>query len=104
MHVTNTGSVDADAVLFVFTKVGAQTAVASPAPLSHECPLKTLAGFARLHLPAGSRARSTIKISPREIACVDEDGTTVLRNGTVTLMAGDVADPATASMKVTGGG
>ena len=102
VHVTNTGIVDGDVVILVFTKLVTHTAIASLPHLRRQCPLKTLAGFARLHLSAGSSTRTTIEISPREIACVDEDGTTVLRNGTVALEAGDVADPAVASVKVTG--
>ena len=66
------------------------------------CPLKTLAGFSRVHVRAGASVATTISISPREIACVAEDGSIVLRSGTVTLEAGDVVAPATASTTVTG--
>lgn len=66
------------------------------------CPLKTLVGFSRVHVRAGASVATTISISPREIACVAEDGSIVLRSGTVTLEAGDVVAPATASTTVTG--
>ena len=114
VHVTNTGTVDADAVVLAFVRVNltetetadddlSTSAAAAPAA-QHQlgCPLKTLAGFSRVHVHAGARVTTAFIISPREIACVGEDGSIVLRSGTVTLEVGDVVAPVTASTIVTG--
>ncbi len=101
---------DADAVVLAFARVNltktetAAGAAASALAVQKQfgCPLKSLVGFSRLHVHVGASVTATIDISPREIACVGEDGTIVLSGGTVTLEAGDVVAPAVASTTVTG--
>lgn len=110
VRVTNTGAVDADAVVLAFVRMNlTETEPAAPAAESAlavqkqlGCPLKSLAGFSRVHVHSGASVTTTIDISPREIACVGEDGSIVLSGGTVTLEMGDVVAPAVASTMVTG--
>jgi beta-glucosidase len=97
VRVTNTGASDADAVVLVFVKVDLNSLA-----LQRGCPLKSLAGFERVHVAAAASATVGIDASPREIACVDETGAIMLHPGTVTLEAGDVVAPASATTTVTG--
>ena len=55
-----------------------------------------------MHLAVGASATVGIEASPREIACVDEEGKVMLNPGTVTLEAGDIFAPVTANTAVTG--
>ena len=97
IEVSNIGATDSDAVVLVFVKVKLNSVEAQ-----RGCPLKSLVGFERVHAAAWASATVVIEASPREIACVDEKGTIVLHPGTVTIEAGDVAMPASATTIITG--
>ena len=99
--VTNTGAVDADAVVLVFVKV-AVAASADSVVAQSGCPLKSLLGFDRVHLLGGASTVLEIDAGAREIACVDEAGKIMLHPGTITLEAGDIVSSATATTAVTG--
>ena len=91
IKVTNTGTAAGAAVVLAFVKSAGKG-----------CPIKSLAGFDRVHLAVGASATVEIEASPREIACVDEEGKVMLNPGTVTLEAGDIFAPVTANTAVTG--
>lgn len=91
VKVTNTGVVDAAAVVLAFVKSDGKG-----------CPIKSLAGFDRVQLAAGASSTVEIDVSPREIACVDEEGKAMLSASTLTLEAGDISAPAGAKTTVTG--
>jgi hypothetical protein len=89
--ITNIGALDAAAVVLVFVKSDGKG-----------CPIKSLAGFDRVHVGSGATTTLEVEISPREVACVDEDGKAILSAGMLKLEAGDITHPATGHVMVTG--
>ena len=91
VEVANTGAVSSDVVVLVF--------VSRDGP---GCPIRTLGGFMRLTLAAGSKTTTKIKVKPRQLACVNEQGQHKLLSGPLRIEAGDRVSPATANVTVTG--
>jgi beta-glucosidase len=62
-------------------------------PRASRTPLRTLAGFARVHLAPGQAGHVTITVAPRDIGQVDEKGVRTVVPGTYTVSVGG-AQPA----------
>jgi beta-glucosidase len=70
-------------------------------PKAFETPLRTLAGFTRLHVDAGKLAHVQFTVVPRTLGQVDKSGTRIILPGEYTLSVGS-AQPGEASNAVTG--
>ena len=67
-------------------------------PRSAVTPAHTLAGFARVHLPAGSTRRVTLRVAPRTLAVVNEKGDHVIVPGAYGVSVGG-AQPGVAGVR-----
>ena len=92
LTVRNTGSRDAETVAQVYVQ-----------PLDCPCapPNPSLAGFARVAVPAGGETRVTVKLNPEAWTVVKEDGSRVPFKGTFRVWAG-LSQPDARSLELTG--
>jgi beta-glucosidase len=94
--VTNTGAVDGDEVVEAYLKTP-----------QADGPIQTLAGFQRVSIPAGATREVTIRIEPRTLSSVDNDGHRMILEGKYKLTVGgaqpqETAAKSEASFSVTG--
>ena len=95
--VKNTGSVAGDAVVEVYLTQ----------PRGYETPIHELAAFTRVHLEAGATTHIGLRLRPRSVAQVDEQGNRVILPGDYIVSVGGgqpgtSAPSQTASFTVTG--
>lgn len=88
VRVKNTGSLAGDEVVEAYVK----------APMA-EGPLRSLAGFERVHLAGGESREVTLTLSPRSLSTVDAAGARSVLPGSYHLSVGS-AQPAETSAKV----
>ena len=75
--VTNTGAMSGDEVVEAYLKTPQQNG-----------PIHSLVGFERINVPAGSSKEVTIKIDPRSLSSVDDQGNRSILAGKYTLALG----------------
>src|SRR5262249_52044053 len=75
--VTNTGSMSGDEVVEAYLKTPQQNG-----------PIHSLVGFERVTIPAGSSKEVTLKIDPRSLSSVDDEGNRSILAGKYTLTLG----------------
>jgi beta-glucosidase len=75
--VTNTGKMNGDEVVQAYLKTPQERG-----------PINSLVGFERVNIPAGSSKEVTIKIDPRSISSVDDQGNRSILAGKYTLTLG----------------
>jgi beta-glucosidase len=77
--VINTGERPGDEVVQIYLSI-------NDADVS--TPLRSLAGFQRIHLTPGERRTVSFQITPRQMSVIDDGGLRVVRPGTCTVAAG----------------
>jgi beta-glucosidase len=85
--VSNTGKLDGDEVVEAYVK--------TPQPGG---PIHSLAAFERVRIPAGASKEVTLKIDPRSLSSVDDQGNRSILSGNYTLSVAG-AQPAEAASK-----
>jgi beta-glucosidase len=76
--VTNSGPVAGDDVVELYLQQ----------PPAFETPIRTLAGFQRVHLDSGQSAQIQFSINPRTLGQVDEQGNRIILPGRYTVSVG----------------
>ena len=95
--VTNTGAVSGEEVAELYLTQ----------PTAFETPLRTLAGFMRVHVDPGKVAHVQFIVMPRTLGQVDKTGTRIILPGEYkfsvgSAQPGDAANTVTGSFTVTG--
>ena len=79
VEVTNAGAMAGDEVVELYL-----THLDSPVPV----PIRTLAGFSRVHLQPGERRVVSFTLSPRQLSVIDDHGQRVVLPGRIRIAAG----------------
>eukprot|EP00051_Salpingoeca_urceolata_P021053 m.323426 g.323426 ORF g.323426 m.323426 type:complete len:225 (+) comp19726_c0_seq1:180-854(+) len=82
VEVTNTGQRATEHAVLLFATFSG----------SSDCPRVTLLAFSRVHVAVAASTTTTLRVDPRELACVNDAGTAQLLSGTrLRLGCGDAA-------------
>ena len=78
VQVQNTGGASGDEVVQLYVST----------PDRPEAPLRSLKGFARVHLGRGERRTVNFQLDPRDLAFADKDGVMRIASGTYSVWVG----------------
>lgn len=86
--VRNTGALAGDEVVQLYLSHEQPASGRADAAITPKAPIRSLAGFRRLHLQPGESRRLSFNITPRQLSLIHDDGRRLVEPGWITLSLG----------------